>query len=329
VNILVIGGTRFLGPHFVTAAMAHEHRVTVFNRGSRRLPETHLLRQLRGDRRQDYRELGGETFDAVVDTCAYHPHDVAASAAALLERCERYCLISSASVYAEDAGDLDESAAVAEPLDPIPTAMTPETYGALKAMCERIVQSALGSRSLVVRPGLIVGPGDTTHRFGYWVRRIARGGDVVAPEPPNAPVEFIDVRDLAAWLVLALERGSSGTYNADGPAHRLTMSELLDACAADAGSDVRLRWISAQRLAEFGVEPWTELPLWIPPNEKGFLTFDSTKARREGLTLRPLGATIAAMRAWDREHGPEEATVRTLTAAKEAAILADAGVKAG
>ena len=107
------------------------------------------------------------------------------------------------------------------------------------------------------------------------------------------------------------------------------MSELLDACIADAGSDVRLRWISARRLAHFGVEPWVELPLWIPPNEKGFLTFDSSKARREGLTFRPLGATIAAMRAWDREHGPDEAMVRTLTAAKEAAILADAGVTTG
>ena len=210
-NLLVIGGTRFLGPHFVTAAMAREHHVTVFNRGSRRLPESLLLRQRRGDRRQDFQELDGETFDAVVDTCAYHPHDITASAAALLERCGRYCLISSASVYADDAGNLDERAAIAEQPDTVPTAMTPETYGALKAMCERIAQSAFGSRSLVVRPGLIVGPGDTTHRFGYWVRRIARGGDVVAPQPPEAPVEFIDVRDLAAWLVLALERGLSGT----------------------------------------------------------------------------------------------------------------------
>jgi 2'-hydroxyisoflavone reductase len=329
VNILVIGGTRFLGPHFVAAATAREHHVTVFNRGSRRLPEMPLLRQRRGNRRNDYQELDGEKFDAVVDTCAYHPDDVAASAAALADRCERYCLVSSVSVYADDAGDLDERAAVADPPDPIPTTMTPETYGALKAMCERVAQSAFGSRSLVVRPGLIVGPGDTTHRFAYWVRRIARGGDVVAPEPPNAPVEFIDARDLAAWLVLVLVRGLSGTYNADGPDRPLTMSSFLDTCVKDAGANVRLRWLPAQRLLDLGVEPWVELPLWIPPTAKGFLTFDSTKAKREGLMCRPVAATIAAVRAWDREHGPPETMVRTLSAEKEAAIIGGAGVKAG
>jgi 2'-hydroxyisoflavone reductase len=309
--------------------MAHEHRVTIFNRGSRRLPETPLLRQLRGDRRRDLSALDGEVFDAVVDTCAYHPDDVDASAAALVDKSKRYCLISSASVYAGEAGALDEGAALAEPPDPIPDAMTPETYGALKALGERVAQNAFGPRSLVVRPGLIVGPGDTTHRFGYWVRRIGRGGDVVAPEPPGAPVEFIDVRDLAAWLVLALERGLAGTYNAIGPDRRMTMSEFLDGCIADAGVDVRVRWIAPKRLAEFGVEPWTELPLWLPPNAAGFLTFDGSKAKREGLSCRPVSATIAAVRAWDREHGPPEATVRTLTAAKETAILADAGIKSG
>jgi 2'-hydroxyisoflavone reductase len=277
-----------------------------------------LLIQRRGDRRHDLGMFEGETFDAVLDTCAYHPDDVATAAVALSEKCDRYCLISSVSVYAEDAGDLDETAALAEPPDPIPGAMTPETYGALKAMCERTAQRTFG---------LIAGPGDTTHRFGYWVRRISRGGDVVAPDPPDAPVEFIDVRDLAAWLVLALERGLSGAFNADGPDHRLTMSAFLDACVAEAGIEVRLRWITAARLAEFGVEPWTELPLWMPPNANGFLTFDSAKAKRDGLLCRSVGATIAAVRAWDREHGPPDAGVRTLSAAKEAAILAHAGVK--
>jgi 2'-hydroxyisoflavone reductase len=329
VNILVIGGTRFLGPHFVTAALAQNHRVTLFNRGARQLPEAPLLRQLRGDRRRDFAALNREAFDAVVDTCAYHPDDIAASASVLRETCASYCLISSASVYAEEVGDLDEHAALAEPPDPIPATMTLETYGALKALCERAAQDAFGSRVLTVRPGLIVGPGDMTHRFGYWVRRIGRGGDVLAPQPPDAPVEFIDVRDLAAWLVLALERGLSGTYNAIGPERRLTMAEFLDACITDAGVDVHVRWIAPQRLAEFSVEPWTELPLWLPPNADGFLTFNSAKAKRDGLTCRPIAATIAAVRAWDREHGPPEATVRTLTAAKETAILAGAGVQSG
>jgi 2'-hydroxyisoflavone reductase len=328
-NILVIGGTRFLGPHFVRAALARDHNVTIFNRGSRRLPEMPGLRQLRGDRRRDYSAMNGESFDAVLDTCAFHPDDVAASASQLANRCARYCLISTVSVYAGDAGDLDESATLVDPPAPVPDVMTAEHYGALKALCEGRARQAFGAQLLTVRPGLIAGPDDTTHRFGYWVRRIARGGDVVVPEPPFAPVEFIDVRDLAAWLLLALEQGLSGTYNADGPARRMTMSELMDECVVALGSDVSLHWVDAQRLLDFGVEPWIELPLWIPPTAKGFLTFDSSKAKRDGLECRPVSSTIAAVRAWDREHGPSEASVRTLTAEKEAAILAGFGVESG
>lgn len=320
-NILVIGGTRFLGPHFVRAALAREHNVTVFNRGSRRLPEMAALRQVHGDRRRDLDSLDGDWYDAVVDTCAYHPNDIATSASVLKKKCAHYCLISSVSVYAGESGDLDESAPLADPPVPVPDVMTVEHYGALKALCESRAREAFASKLLVVRPGLIAGPDDATHRFAYWVRRIARGGDVVAPGPPEAPVEFIDVRDLAAWLLLGLEQGLSGTYNADGPARRTTMSELMDECIAELGSDARLHWIDAQRLLDFGVEPWVELPLWLPPTAGGFLTFDSSKARRDGLACRPINATIAAARAWDREHGRPDDAVATLTAEKEAAIL--------
>jgi 2'-hydroxyisoflavone reductase len=326
VNILVIGGTRFLGPHFVTAALANGHRVTVFNRGSRRLPDVPDLVQRKGDRRSDLGALDGASFDAVVDTCAFHPDDIAASASQLASRCSRYCLISTVSVYAAESGDLDENAALVEMPAVAPDAMTAETYGALKALCERAAEQSFGKRLLVVRPGLIAGPGDATHRLGYWVRRIARGGDVLAPEPPDAPVEFIDVRDLAAWLVVALERELAGAYNADGPGRRTTMSDILSECIAAVGSDARIRWVAAQLLLESGVEPWVELPLWIPAGLHGFLTFDSSKARRDGLVFRPVGATIAAARAWDLEHGPPEETVRTLTAGKEAAILTGLGV---
>jgi len=321
VNILVIGGTRFLGPHFVRAALAREHQVTVFNRGSRRLPEMPALRQVHGHRRRDLDSLNGGWYDVVVDTCAFHPNEIAASASVLEKRCARYCLISSVSVYSGESGDLDESAAVADPPVPVPDAMTLEHYGALKALCESRARDAFAAKLLVVRPGLIAGPDDTTHRFAYWVRRIARGGDVVAPSPPDAPVEFVDVRDLAAWLLLALEQRLSGTYNADGPARRTTMSELMDECIAVLGSDARLHWIDPQRLLDFGVEPWVELPLWIPQAAGGFLTFDSSKARRDGLACRPIGATIAAVRAWDREHGRPDDAVATLTAEKEAAVL--------
>ena len=325
-NLLVIGGTRFLGPHFVNAALAHGHRVTIFNRGSKRLPDVQELVQLKGDRRTGLAVLGDARFDAVLDTCAYHPADIAESAAQLAGRCSRYCLISTASVYAADSGDLDEHAAFVDLPVTIPETMTPDTYGALKALCEQAAEQSFGKRLLIVRPGLIVGPGDATHRFGYWVRRIARGCDIVAPDPQEAPVEFIDVRDLAAWLVLALERELAGTYNANGPGKRTTMSDFLAACIAEVGTDARLHWVPAKLLLKSGVEPWVELPLWIPPGPHGFLTFNSAKARRAGLTLRPFDATIAAARAWDLEHGPPESAVRTLTAAKEAAILSSLGV---
>ena len=321
-NILVIGGTRFLGPHFVNAALSHGHRVTAFNRGSKRLPEVPDLVQVAGDRRTGLDAIGDAWFDAVVDTCAYFPADVEAAASTLAGRCSRYCLISTASVYAADSGDLDEHAAVVELPPTIPDAMTPESYGALKALCERAAEQRFGDQVLVVRPGLIVGPGDATHRFGYWLRRIARGGDVVVPGPPEAPVEFIDVRDLAAWLVLALERALEGVYNANGPGKRTTMADFLASCVAAVGKDARLHWVPPQQLLASGVEPWVELPMWIPAGPRGFLTFNSAKARRDGLTFRPPDATIAAARAWDLEHGPPESSVRTLTAEKDAAILA-------
>jgi 2'-hydroxyisoflavone reductase len=322
VNLLVIGGTRFLGPHFVDAALARNHRVTLFNRGSKRLPDVPDLAQLKGDRRTGLDALGDATFDAVLDTCAYHPADIAASASRLADRCSRYCLISTASVYADESGDLDESAVLVPLPAMAPETMTPEAYGTLKALCEQAADRAFGNRLLIIRPGLIVGPGDATHRFGYWVRRIARGGEIVVPDPPEAPVEFIDVRDLAAWLVLALERDLAGVYNANGPANRTTLSEFLAECIAMVGTDAHLHWVPARSLLDSGVEPWVELPMWIPPGPHGFLTFNAAKARRDGLTFRPLDATIAAARAWDVRHGPPESTVRTLTVAKEAAILA-------
>ena len=325
-NLLVIGGTRFLGPHVVRAALAAGHEVTIFNRGSRRLPEMHGLRQVCGERRSGLRALDGDTFDAVIDTCAYYPADVETSVAALATRCPLYCLISTVSVYTAEAGDIDETAAIAGTPDPVPQVVTADDYGALKAACERAAAERFGGDLLVVRPGLIAGPGDATHRVGYWVRRAARGGDVLVPEPKNAPVEFIDVRDLATWLLLAVERGLSGTFNADGPSRPTTMAEFLDACVAAAGSDVRLHWTDPRRLVEAGVEPWVELPLWIPAAGERFLTFDSSKARRAGLLCRAVSDTIAAIRAWDSRHGPAEDAVRTLSAAKEAAILSGLGV---
>ena len=325
-NLLVIGGTRFLGPHVVKAALSRDHRVTIFNRGSKLLPDVPGLLQVKGDRRTGLHALGEAAFDGVVDTCAYYPADVEASASRLAGRCSRYCLISTASVYAADSGDLDEDAALVDLPATIPETVTAETYGALKVLCERAAKQSFENQLLIVRPGLIVGPDDATHRFGYWVRRIARGGDLVVPDPPDAPVEFIDVRDLAKWLVLALERDLAGTYNVNGPGKRTTMSEFLAACVATVGTNARLHWVPTKQLLASGVEPWVELPMWIPPGPNGFLTFDSAKARRDGLTFRPLEATIAAARAWDSEHGPSETTMRTLTEAKEAAILAGLGV---
>ena len=318
-EILVLGGTLFLGRHIVEAAIARGHDVTLFNRGRLNphlFPETE---KLRGDRDGDLTALRGRSFDAVVDSSAYRPDHVRASVETL-GATRHYTLISSISVYERfpPGQSFNEHA---------PIAAGSDGYGSLKARCEEALEAALPDRVACVRPGLVVGPHDPTDRFTYWPRRIARGGHVLAPGRPERPVQFIDVRDLAGWCVRLGEHRQVGTFNAVGPRTTLTMVQLLDECRCVAGSDTYFTWIPDEDLIAAGVQPWTELPLWIPEadaNFGGMLHADNRRAVAAGLTFRAVVETVRATLDWDRDVGPPPASsirVTPITLEREREIL--------
>ena len=320
-KLLIIGGTVFLGKRLVEAALARGHEVAMFNRGTRddgMFPE---VERLRGDRREDLSVLRGRRFDAVIDTCGYVPVAVRASARLLSESAEHYTFISSQSVYANyDEPGVDETHAVqklsdeqvreAEAIKPegkIIAVNYGEMYGGLKALCERAVEEEMSGRALSIRAGLIVGAGDYTDRFTYWVRRAASGGEALAPGEPERPVQLVDVRDLAEWLVRMAENRTAGIYNATGPAHKLSMRELLEACRSASGSDAGFTWVSDEFLKESEVAGWSEMPLWLDAehNVANFFSVDCGKAINAGLTFRPLIETARATLEWDRTRDTE------------------------
>jgi len=323
-RILVLGGTRFLGRAFVEAALARGHELTLFNRG-RTNPELHPgVARLTGDRDGGLAVLAGRTWDAVMDPSGFFPRVVAASARALAASAGRYLYISSISVYAEPIPrGVDEAGNVATLADPTVEDIGGGNYGGLKALCEERVRDAFGPRALVVRPGLIVGPHDTTDRFPYWPRRLARGGEVLAPGSPDAPTQFIDARDLAAWMVNLIERGIAGTFNATGPAEPLELGRCLERIAAAVGGGATLTWVNEEFLDEHGVGPWMELPLWVHAADQAFETASIARALAEGLRLRPLEETALDTLAWERSLARDTRPPSpALAAGREAELLA-------
>jgi 2'-hydroxyisoflavone reductase len=316
-KLLVIGGTSFLGRHLVQSALAQGHELTLFHRG-RTNPGVHAgVESILGDRHSDLSKLGGRRWDAVVDTCGYVPLAVSASAQALARAVERYCFISTISVYPDiTAPGLDETATVSEPI--AAQEVTAETYGPLKVGCERAVEAALPGRALIVRPGLIVGPYDPSDRFTYWPARIARGGTVLAPGRPDRRVQFVDGRDLGAWVVRTIESNETGTFNATGPDRPLTMRELLEACRTVGASAAEFRWVADDVLVSRKSAPYSEIPLWIPGADDAV---DCRKARSKGLTFRPLADTVRDTLAWDRTR-PAGSRRSGLTPERERELLA-------
>jgi 2'-hydroxyisoflavone reductase len=301
-RILMLGGTGFLGPETVEAAQARGHTVTLFNRGKTQPGLFPDLEKLRGDRQvDDYKSLEGRAFDAVVDTSANVPRWVNQAAAVLGPNIGHYVYISSVSAYADlSKPGTDETAAVATIADPATEEVTGETFGALKALCEKAAEKALPGKVTVVRPGLIVGPGDPTDRFTYWPVRVAKGGEVLAPGEPSWPTQLIDVRDLGAFLVRLIEDGTRGTFNALGPEPPITMAAVLDACKAASGSDAAFTWVPASFLAEQKVEPWSDMPAWVPAEGEtaGFSRVSNARALAAGLTFRPIRDTAKATLDW-------------------------------
>ncbi len=324
-KILIIGGTKFLGRHLVDAARAAGHEVTLFNRGKTNPALFSDVETITGDREQDMEKLSGREWDAVIDVAGYLPRIVRLSAEALKDSVRRYIFISSISVYADNRKiGIDESYPVGKLQDESVEEITGETYGPLKALAEKAVQDMYGDRAFIVRPGLIVGPYDQTDRFTYWPMRVKRGGDMITPDRPQTPIQIIDVRDLSEFIVKLIEDNASGVYNATGPDYELMMGEFLDACKRVAGSVAAFHWASAEFLAEHGVQPWSDMPVWIPDTEEdaGFSRIDVSRAIGAGLTFRPLEDTIRDTIAW-AETRPEDHEWRAgLNPDKERILLA-------
>jgi 2'-hydroxyisoflavone reductase len=324
-RILIIGGTRFLGRHLVEAALARSHQVTLFNRGKSNPDLFPQLETIVGDREKDIARLNSQIWDAVIDTSGYVPRIVRLSADVLKENVSRYVFISSISVY-EDFRKvgIDESDPVGKIQDETVEEITGETYGPLKALCEKAVQQIYGERALIVRPGLIVGPHDPTDRFTYWPVRVAGGGDVLAPEKPEAPIQIIDVRDLAEFIIRLIQDNGSGVYHATGPDYELTLGKLLEVSKRVSGSDANFRWASVEFLNQHKVEAWSDMPTWVPDDEEGagFSRVDISKPITAGLRFRPLEETVRDTLEWAQTRPSDHKWRAGLTAEREAEVLA-------
>jgi len=323
-KLLIIGGTRFLGRALVEEAGAAGHVVTLFNRGQSNPNLYPDVEQIHGDREGELGALRGRHWDAVIDTCGYVPRVVRAAATFLSAAVDHYTFISTLSVYAEPLPvGADETAPVGSLADESVEEITGETYGPLKALCERAATEAMDGRALHVRSGLIVGPHDPTDRFTYWPARVARGGEVLAPVGPDYGVQFIDVRDLARWTLRATEARLTGPFNVTGPRRPLAMGELLETSRAVSGSDARFTWVDETFLLERQVAPFTELPLWVPADAAGFNAFRIDRALAAGLNHRPAAETVRDTLAWAASRPADYAWRNGLPAEREAELLRD------
>ncbi|MCB9832588.1 MAG: twin-arginine translocation signal domain-containing protein [Planctomycetes bacterium] len=323
-KVLIIGGTRFLGPHTVEALRARGHEVTLFNRGRSNPGLFPDLEQLTGDRRKDLSALDGRRFDAVIDTCGYFPRDLELSTAKLADS-GFYCFVSTVSVYkSADDEDTDESSELLSLEHPeAEKRITNENYGALKNHCEQAAMKGMPGKCVNVRPGLIVGPRDETDRFTYWPARIARGGRVLAPGKPDWGTQYIDVRDLAAFIVRLCERKTTGHLNAIGPAKPTPMGDLLAACKKAARSEAEIVWADADWLAAQGVQAWGEMPLYMgkPKGDRPAIV-SNVKAVAAGLGYRGLDDTVSATLAYHLSLGADRKLRAGIDPDKEAKVLA-------
>ena len=292
-RLLILGGTLFLGRHLGREALARGHDLTLFNRG-RTAPELFPeAEQLRGDRGGDLGALRGREWDAVIDTSGHDPRAVGRSAALLTQAVGHCTFVSSISAYGSfPESGMDEDCRTARGA----SEDVAQGYGVRKAACERAVAEAFPGRSCVMRAGLLVGPHDPTERFSVWVRRLRAGGRVSAPADRDQPVQLVDARDLATWMLDGVERGRLGTFNATGPAEPLTLGETLQRVSNATGGGAELDWVEGDTLLARGLEPWDDVPLWLDlprhPELRGFMAVDVARALAAGLAFRPLEQTV-------------------------------------
>jgi 2'-hydroxyisoflavone reductase len=314
-KLLILGGTGFIGPHMVRYALGRGHEVTIFTRGRAETEVPSAVEHLLGDRNDDHTALEGRTWDIVLDNNARDYRWVQKSTALLEDAVEQYVFVSTASVYAdesmgwENAGNVllapivDENSARVE---------APEgwkegdeaPYGFTKTLSENIAHATFPGRTTVVRPGLIVGPGDPTDRFTYWPLRLDEGGEILAPGNPEHANQIIDQRDLTEWIVRLAENGTMGNFNGAGPADRLSMRSMLEQVGSVASNPYELTWITETFLQEQGVRPWSDMPAWLPGDPASFV--DVRTSIRAGLTYRPLPVTARDTLEWDKTRPTEQ-----------------------
>jgi 2'-hydroxyisoflavone reductase len=331
-KILILGGTGFTGPFQVRYAVARGHTVTVFNRGRRQADLPDSVEHLVGDRNNDLKALEGRTWDVVIDNPTTLPNWVRLSGKLLKDACRQYVFISSISVYADTSKvGMDETTPVLEykdEKDPFTLELNAETmrfYGELKALSEREAAYWFPGRATIIRPGLIVGPGDESDRFTYWPVRIDRGGEVLAPNTPNDPTQIIDARDLAEWTVRMVEQDDVGVYNATGPERPRPFGEMLSGIKTALGSNATFTWVDQDFLEEQKVRQWADLPVWVRQGRDtaGFMTVSVAAAMAKGLTYRPLDMTARDTLAYHRSRPAErQQNLRAgLKAEREAEVL--------
>lgn len=332
-DLLILGGTRFIGLHMTSLALARGHRVTFFNRGRTQTDRFPEIPRLVGDRNGSLEALEGRRFDAVIDNSGYTPRQVRRSAEILKATTPHYLFVSSISVYASMAGANDEASPVGRLADESVETVDGLTYGPLKALCERAAQAVYGeSNATILRPGLIVGPDDNTDRFTYWPARAARGGTMIAPGRPDDPIQVIDVRDLAAFTLHCLEQRHTGLFNVVSEPGRFTMGDLVSASLtaarrqAPTSSALRAEWLDADFLDAQRVAPWSDMPVWAPSvgDNAGFATTSVMRALTAGLSIRPLADTVEATLRWhlDRPNAASMPLKAGLSPDREREVLA-------
>jgi nucleoside-diphosphate-sugar epimerase len=345
-NILILGGTGFTGPEQVEYALARGHRVTLFNRGKTRpgLFKGKVAEELIGDLNSDTSALKDKTFDVVIDNPTTLPIWVKNAAQYLKGNTKHYMFISTTSVYLDQSeiGINEDSPTVPMPagLDPyqpdqrnerqLAASSNPANYGAFKARSEVEVQNQYPGINTIIRPCLIVGPLDRTDRFTYWPARIDKGGEVLAPDKPDDPCQFIDARDLAEWMIRMAEMREFGTYNAIGPDKPLTIGEMLYGVKAITTAGAQFTWVPWEFLQAQGVRPWTQMTVWMPPYGRtaGYQRRSAAKALAKGLTFRPLAVTAKDTLDWHKTRPAEdqaatlEGKINGLSMKREAEVLA-------
>jgi len=335
-RILILGGTGFIGPPQVRYALSRGHEVTLFNRGRQHMDWPGHVEELLGDRNTgDLSALAGREWDVCIDNPTTLPFWVRDAGRALAGKVGQYIFVSTISVYAANDKPADETATVAAYKGQDPMAETMQTFGAnvgalygpLKAVSEQEAERQFPRMATIVRPGLIVGPGDETDRFTYWPVRLARGGEVLAPGDGTDPVQFIDARDLSEWIIRLAEQRAFGVFNATGPAHPLEMRAMLAGIGRAVHADARLTWVTTAFLDAHKVSAWSDLPVWVPGqgDTAGFHRRDISRALAAGLAFRPQEASAADTLGWFKSQPAErQAKLRAgLAPDREAALLAD------